>query len=289
MQQKFEVFGSISLAFDGVKRKFWPLAGWSFLPYIAVILVYALIGAVFGAVFYGFLLSLQNGLVGGNFNAFAGAGIGLIAFFILFFVFSVLFYSWYALYLARIGTQALMGEDLRPGDAFRCGINRMISLFLIQVVLIIALYAAGLLVGLLMASLASLGSVGFFLVLLVGVAAVVAYFYVALGLVALVPIMANEGLGFGALARSWEMARGNRWQLLGTILMWILILVGIYLGFFVFMFVVGGLASLASSALAAILTIPATVIFLLGVLTLMAVMGPSMYLGLLKAEQSSPA
>ena len=159
----------------------------------------------------------------------------------------------------------------------------MISSLLVSIVLMLAYVAAYAALLLLVGLLSALGVFGIAIAVLIGIGFVIVLFYVGLGLIAVTPIMANEGLGFSAISRSWDLADGNRWQLLGYNLMWILIFIAFYIGFIIAAFV-SGLLMAASVIFGMILIGVAYLAFIFIIMVVSNLIGPAAYLGLLRAN-----
>ena len=111
MSEKFEAIKSIFHAFDGFKRKFWPIVGWVALPWLILIPVVLLIGFTIVGSLLGGLVGLEYAVETGNFNGLFLSG-GFIATLVIFYLFFLLFGSWPGIYSARLGTQVLLGYEM---------------------------------------------------------------------------------------------------------------------------------------------------------------------------------
>jgi len=284
MSGKFAVFETIGAVFDAFKAKFFPLLGWLILPFFALIPIFALFGFVFGGSIFLFIQSIQMAAAFGN-PSFLFFGGSIILVLVLFYLVLILFGAWYGIYASRLGYFALIGQPLQPGDARKRGFGRMIPSLLVTFVILVAEAAAIGLAVLVFIGLAATGAIGVLIAILLAIVFFVAWIYVVLGLSAVTPVMANEGLGFSALTRSWNLVSGNRWQLIGYNLMWMLILVGFYLVFLILIFT-GAL----TMALSVVLGILILTLLYLAFICVMVVFGglvaPAAYLGLLKAEKA---
>ena len=276
MSEKFEVGASISHAFAELRRKFWPIVGWTVPPSLILDLGSSSIASmIFSDLEYA--VGTDSSFLSENFIATPIS-------FLLFVFCCGIFLSWYGIYRARLGTQVLLGEDMRPREARQRGFNRMLSLLLVSLVIMLAggvvLRSAA---GLAAIFPLGLGGFGILLALAVGIALFVALLYIIVGLNCVMCIMANEGLGFSALGRFWQLAKGNHWKLLQSMVLWMLICVGMILVFLLCV-VIKEMLMTASVPLDQLLSFLVFLVPYCIASALNTVMWPSIYLGLLKVE-----
>lgn len=201
--------------------------GLSAIWYLVLVIVFVVLAvAVFAGALASFAQSLgPTGTFTPSPEAFAGAITGLIAFVVVAVVVSILLFSAQSGSLIHAGARRYLGKETAIGDAFNAGLRASPRLFVIGMAIFLAIAGAWLA----LFAVAAIVNQGIVFAIAVCAAIVVAFYLGASWLVA--PVIAVvEGTGaIAALGRSWSLADGHRWRIIGIQLL--LIVLNIVLSF----------------------------------------------------------
>lgn len=211
------VVGVISETFAVVKKRFPGLLG-LWVTYFAITIgVMIIMLMLVGGSFAGMVASLDSG---GPLGAGLGAGLGVGMIWMM-----VLFYLFYLLVLfAQYGSLCIMASPLRNGDfgdALDTGFRSAPVLLVTTIILIVAYFILSLILGIVSATLAKMGTVA---VAAGGLLVLGGFLYLGCRLSPMIAIASVDGVRnpIAVISRSWALTRGNVLQILGAIVVFLI-------------------------------------------------------------------
>ena len=152
-----------------------------------------------------------------------GAMAGLVGFGIIAVLVVILLFSAQGASLIRAGALRYLGKEAKIGEAFGSGIRASPRVFLAGVlafILIMLLWFAIFLVAGVIANVSHSGGVTAIAIFLGFCVAMFGTFYLTASWLVAPIVIVVEGLGpIAALSRSWGLASGNRWRIIGILLL----------------------------------------------------------------------
>ena len=129
--------------------------------------------------------------------------------------------------LTRVVYDVKSGAGASIGRALASGLGRAVPLMVVMTLVSIVVGLATVPVSLLMAGVSQLGAAGTMIGIVLGLALFVCLLYASACLISVVPAIVVENLWFSAIPRSFSLSSGYRWPLVGLLVLFFLILLGV--------------------------------------------------------------